>query len=546
MSLSERIGLNEPLGAVLKRLVSFSRKSGAIQDLNPGALPAVVRIALSRGLDVRTVHAIQARSHPHRIAVVDDAGVMTYDEINRAIDQVARFLTSLGVRAGDRVMICLENRTEYLLAWFALFRLGAATIHASYRSTSAELEYLLEHSRAVVTLVSAKTREAARTASAEATLVDVDEDPGYIAFGRYREFDDAPVVRSTADGAGENVVYTSGTTGKPKGAMRDFASFGFVELSRLLNELPVRFSDRHLVVCPLYHSAAQAFTLIHSALGATIYLHPSFEPRRVLETLHNHRINSMFMVPTMTCRFLDLDEETRERLRPPAFRMLISGAAAFPHALRKRAIEYFGEDTVYDFYGATELGWVTLISGSEMVLRPASVGRALPGQSIQIMRDGEQAPAGEVGTIYIKNAQTMAGYIDDRKSTEASTVGDWMTVDDLGYLDSDGYLYLAGRNRDMVISGGVNIYPVEIEETIALHPGVQEVAVIGIPHDEWGEEVVAVFAGDAEDAELEQFTRERLSGHKVPRKWIRIGELPRNPTGKVLKRKLREEFGDHD
>jgi len=468
---------------------------------------------------------------------------LTYAEMNTAIDRVAHLLDGLGVQKGDRVLLCLENRHEYLLAWFALFRIGASTIHASYRSTTDELEYLIEHSGASLGVVSSQTREAAKSAATEDFIfVDVDADPDCIDFARWRGESDREFVSGKSDGAGENVVYTSGTTGNPKGATRDFASFGIVELSRLLKELPVQFGDRHLVVSPLYHSAAQAFTLIHTALGATVYLHSHFEPERVLETLQRHLIHSMFMVPTMIRRTLSLEAEVLEALNPPAFRMLISGAAPFPHDLREQAAAYFGEEAIFDFYGATELGWVTLISGPEMMLKPSSVGRPLDGQEIRIRADAADLPVGEVGKIYVKNAQTMGGYLHDQDATDRTRLGDWMTVDDLGWVDADGYLYLAGRDRDMIISGGVNIYPVEIEEVLARHEGVQDVAVIGLQHDEWGEELAAVIVSDADDDELENFARERLSGHKIPRRWFRVDALPRNPTGKVLKRELRARF----
>jgi long-chain acyl-CoA synthetase len=257
------------------------------------------------------------------------------------------------------------------------------------------------------------------------------------------------------------------------------------------------------------------------------------------------------MVPTMIRRILELDDELHERWPTPELRAIISGAAPFPDALRRRAIERFGAERIFDFYGATELGWVTTIRGDEMLEREGSVGRPLPGQTIRITdEEGRELPAAEVGIIRIRGEQSMRGYLRDEEATRASGLGDddaWVTVEDMGYVDEDGYLYLAGRARDMVISGGVNIYPAEIEEAYGHHEAIADIAVVGVPHEEWGEELVG-FVVPREDTDppqtesLEDWGRERLASYKIPRSWVFVDELPRNPTGKVLKNELRERY----
>ena len=316
-----------------------------------------------------------------------------------------------------------------------------------------------------------------------------------------------------------------------------------MELTKILEHLPVRMGDRHLVICPLYHSGAQAFTLIHAALGCTIYLRPHFTPEDALDCLVQKRIHSVFIVPTMIHAML-ADDTLNPGLFPD-LRCLVSGAAPFPHALRTRAMNAFGRDRVFDFYGATELGWVTLIGGPDMQDRPSSVGRALPGQTLHIMRDDAEVATGEVGKIYVENKQLMQGYLDDEKANQDSRRGAWATVDDLGWVDEDGYLYLAGRDRDMIISGGVNVYPIEVESALLDHPHVAEAAVFGIADAKWGEVVaVAICLGKGADmASIQAWASTRLSGSKVPRRWFQMDALPRNPTGKVLKRELQEEFG---
>ncbi len=518
----------------LKRLARMATDTGILGAFSVTGVPEVLKIAATRGLDVRTIHAVHAARDPSRIAVIDGEDWLTFKEMDERINQSANLLISLGVIPRSRVLICMENRLEYLLTWFALFRLGCSAVHASYRSTSAELDYLIENSKATLAVVSASTAAAVGATTHELKTVCADASPGCVPFSEHlnHSIEASPHV---AKAEGASVVYTSGTTGSPKGAVRNFTSFGPLELSRLLERLPLRSRSRHLVVCPLYHSAAQAFVLIHAAIGATVVLQRHFEPSQTLEIMRRLAIESTFLVPTMIQRIVELPADLRGP-RPGSLRCLLSGAAPFPQRLREQAIEYFGARALFDFYGATELGWVTLINGHEMLERPASVGRPLSGQSIRVRKDGADAKTGEVGIIWVDNAQIMAGYLNH--DGEKSDLDGWMTVDDLGFVDADGYLYLAGRDRDMVISGGVNIYPVEIEEILLTHPLVTDVAVVGIPDKEWGERLVAFVVGDVDMSEVQGWLGQRLSSHKVPRVWHRVTEVPRNATGKVLKREL--------
>lgn len=529
--------------AVAKRLVGFARQSEALRDFRFGALPTVSALVMRRGLDVRTVHAVHAQSHPERIAAIDAHGETTYRDLNDAINQCGHLFEDLGVEKGSPVVLCMENRTEYLIAWFALFRLGVPAVHASYRSTAREMEYVLTHSGARIVVVSERTRDAAH-AAIETLAGDfsvLDADPCTQGLHLAEALRDQPtrfVDPAPGTPSSTNVVYTSGTTGQPKGAKRNFARFGILELSRVLSQMPVKFGDRHLVVSPLYHSAAQAFSLIFTSLAGTLYLEDHFDPALCLEKLDSHRIHSTFMVPAMIRRLLNQPEPLLREHHPGAFKLVISGAAPFDHPTRMRAIDYFGEEAVFDFYGATELGWVTLISGREMQSRPGSVGRPLAGHEIQIRDEDRALGPGEVGRIFVKSAQSMEGYIGGPEETEDS----WLTVDDLGYLDEDGYLYLSGRDRDMVISGGVNLYPVEIEDVLQAHPEIEEIGVFGLPDDEWGEVLVAAYVGDATPEELDAWAREELSSHKVPKRWFEVPSLPRNETGKIQKRRLIERF----
>lgn len=549
--------LVDPPHRMLRRAVTTGWKSGLLEmTLRDPA--AIARIAVREGLGIRSVHRLHAALDPARPAIVDAHRTITYGEVDAEIDACAASLViELGARRGVPVAIMMENRAEYVLAWFALLRLGITTAHLSRYGTPDEIEPLLRRTGPRVILVSSATLpviEEVRRRAPELSIrvVVVGEAAGTAGVVRWddllsrhrgRLFDRPP-----RDGESDNVVYTSGTTGLPKAAVRDMKAMGAVELLRILERLPLHVGDRHLVVAPLYHSGAQAFTLINSSLGATIHLCEKFDAEPALQALSREEIHNVFLVPTMIHRVLDLPQDVHRRWPTPALRAIVSGAALFAHALRQRACERFGPDVIFDFYGATELGWVTLCDGNEMLERPGTLGRPIPGQEIRIVDDaGTPVPPGSIGKVYTRSAQLMRGYHRDAAATAESRAGDWATVDDLGYVDADGYLFLTGRARDMVISGGVNVYPVEVENALALHPSVHDVAVIGLPDPEWGERLTAVIVPRGETSPdpdaLAQWARERLAPYKVPRRWEFVDSLPRNPTGKVLKRELRDSLG---
>ncbi len=558
MGVGDRFSIfrNDPPRAFAARLARLARGAGVLEDVRASALPSIARLVLGQGVGAHMTHGLHARSRPDRLALVDGERAVTYAEADAEINRIARGLrTRMGARRGEPVALMMENRVEYVLFWMALFRLGVPAVHVSYRSTRAELGYMLEHSGARLIIASEATsgvaREAAAVHGAKVVGAGGAEDVDVTSWALTKGMSSIPPRRNSGESSSDNVVYTSGTTGRPKGAVRDFKSIGALELSRLMDGLGATAAEQHLVVAPLYHSAAQAFTLLYTALGATIHLRPSFDAADALSVMSARGVTSTFMVPTMIRRLVELPDEVWDAHPPRALQALVSGAAPFPQALRARAIARLGARSVFDFYGATELGWVTLARGDEMLARPGTVGRALPGQELAVFSEGgERLPAGEVGVVHVRSPQRMSGYLHDAEATSAAERGEWLTVDDLGHVDEDGYLFVGGRARDMIISGGVNVYPVEIEDALARHPSVREVAVVGEPDEEWGERIVAFVvyeegAGgvDAEpEAALEAHARGALARHKIPRRWVRLGELPRNNTGKVLKRTLREEL----
>lgn len=520
----------------------------------------VLPLIAKQGLATKVLHEVLARTVPDRKAVVDDHRSITYEEMNDEINRVAHFLRDqYGVSPGNKVLIMMENRSEYLVTWIALNRLNASPVHTSYGLKPKELTYQVKDSEGNLVVTSAESIDTATTVqkdiNGDLSLVCVDENASVTNYHEritnypttYPESEDTN-VRS------ENIVYTSGTTGDPKGAAReletpqDFLSkVGFIsEALGLLDKLPMEAGDRQLIVTPIYHSAGQFLSLIQMVLAGTVYLRPKFEARDALEKLSEWDINNVFLVATLIRRILDLPDEVLEDNPTDELKGMMFSAAPFPQTLRERTIEQFGSEVVHELYGATELGLITHIRGDEMLERPGSVGKPLAGQKIKIFDgDGEELPSGEVGRVAVQNEEVMEGYLGKERGIDEISIKGWYTLDDLGYIDEDGYLYLSGRARDMVITGGVNVYPVEIENVLEDHNEVGEVAVIGVPHEEWGEMLVAyvVPSDDTVDFdELEDHARSNLHKAKVPKEWNTVDTLPRTNTGKIRKNELEEHY----
>jgi fatty-acyl-CoA synthase len=345
------------------------------------------------------------------------------------------------------------------------------------------------------------------------------------------------------DGGGV-IVYTSGTTGKPKGANRAWRSIGFESVADMILRVGMRADDRHLVACPLYHSGAPAFAAIMLSLGATLVVQDHFDPESALEIIQRERVTCTLVVPTMLIRICALPERTLAKYDTSSLRWVMSAAAPLATDTARRFMARFGP-ILWNFYGATETGLVTLAGPRDHLARPGTVGRTLRGNEIRLLDDaGRDVPPGHVGELHTRNLTLFSGYHGNEAATRAAQREGFFSVGDMARIDADGYCYLESRKHDMVISGGVNIYPREIEDHLATHPAILEAAVIGVPDPEWGETlrafVVPRDGAELTEAEVIDYCRQALADFKRPRAVTFLPELPRNPTGKVLKRELRE------
>ncbi|MRG96753.1 class I adenylate-forming enzyme family protein [Polyangium spumosum] len=471
----------------------------------------------------------------------------SFSEMNERVTRIAAGLAERGVRPGDRIALMIKNRPEFVLLQIAAGKLGCGAVSCSYRSTPSELEYVVTHSGARALIFDADVAEVARVVAPKLARV---EDRLFSVGGAVEPFATLEALVASAKGAppkgGEEpavVMYTSGTTGKPKGAVRQFARGLTAAALAFIGETPMEVGEVHLAVCPLYHATAFGFITMSYIVNSTVIVLREFRPESFLEAIERYRVTTTAVVPTMLHRIVELGEEKIRRYDTSSLKAIFTGGAALSIPLANEVLRLFG-DKLFNFYGATETGVVTLAKPADMRAAPGTIGRVIPGAEVRLYDEaGRICGPGEVGELYARSGQLFSGYHDDDAGTQEARREGFFSVGDLARRDERGYFFLEGRKRDMIISGGVNVYPAEVEATLHEHPAVADVAIVGVPDEAWGERVRAFVVlkegASAEAKELDAYCRARLSGAKVPREFVFLPSLPRNPTGKVLKRELR-------
>ncbi|HYB18182.1 MAG TPA: acyl-CoA synthetase [Streptosporangiaceae bacterium] len=498
-----------------------------------------------------------AAAVPDRTAVIDpDGRTVSYAELATRADRYGRGLQALGLRSGDSVAGLLPNSTDALALFFAAAQTGLYVVPVNWHLAAAEVAYILGDSGAGAFVAHERFAGVAADAAHAAGI-----GPGAgFAVGEVPGFTPLTMLGADSSGrpgprtAGAPMMYTSGTSGRPKGVRRTLtgedpdqvpaASMWFFGLFGL-----APFDDHvHLCCSPLYHTAVLNFATISIQLGHPVVLMDHFEPEQTLRLIERHRVTHTHMVPTQFRRLLALPQPTRGCYDTSSLRVVIHSAAPCPRDVKRQMIDWWGP-VVTEYYAASE-GGGTAITAQEWLARPGSAGRAWLGTEVRVFdAEGHDAPDGETGLVYMRMGTSTFDYHKDEEKTRASRARGMFTVGDIGYLDADGYLYLCDRQSDMIISGGVNIYPAEIEAELSGHPAVADVAVFGIPHDDWGEEIKAVVQpadwaepGPALTAELLAFLGGRLARFKLPRTIDYVAELPRDPNGKLYKRRLRDPY----
>jgi len=484
---------------------------------------------------------------PDAPAIIGSSATRTFRDLDRNANRLVRALRRRGLVDGDPVALLCGNRPEFVEVVHACQRGGFRLTPINWHLTADEAGYIVNDCEAKAIIADLERAEMARQARTAAPLCEVEIVIGDTYEAALAAESDEPLEETTP---GTTMLYTSGTTGRPKGVHRPPAAeraaavniFGYDENG----------GDRHLCTGPLYHAAPLAFSLaMPLAWGAAVVLMESWDAEASLRLIDTHGVTHTHMVPTMFHRLLALPDETRTRYDVSSMKHVLHGAAPCPVPVKRRMIEWLGP-IVVEYYAATE-GVGSFVDSATWLEHPGTVGKPfLPEQVIIGDDEGTKLPNGEIGLVYIRSPEAMrfTYYKDDAKTASAFR-GEYFTLGDVGYMDDEGYLYLTDRSANLIISGGVNIYPAEVDAVLLEHEAVGDVATIGIPDEEWGESVVAVVevrAGVSPSPaladELIAFCRERLSHYKCPRRIEFVDVLPRQDNGKIYKRVLRDRFRD--
>jgi long-chain acyl-CoA synthetase len=497
-----------------------------------------------------------AAADPDRVAIVDaDGRVLTYGELLDHSRAIVRGLYAMGLRRGDAVAAILPNHRAFVGTWLAATESGLYFVPVNSHLAPAEAAYVVSNSEAKVLVGHVDLGDLCRAASADAGIgTDHRFAVGEVA--GFRPFTDLnwwPPGPQPPRSSGMVMMYTSGTTGQPKGVRRplpegDPNEVGATAAATFCQGFGITVDHGvHLVCGPMYH--AGPFVGLTNALhaGHTVVIMRQWTPESFLDLVERHHVTNTQMVPTMFVRLLALPEEQRARADVSSVESIFHTGAPCPIDVKQRMMEWFGP-VIYETYGGTE-GAATIATPRRWLQKPGTVGRPIEGAVVKILDDdGNELPTGEPGSIYIGSARhETAEYFKDREKSVSIRRGSLVTLGDVGYFDDDGFLYLCDRKIDMIISGGTNIYPAEVEACLLAHEAVADVAVIGVPDDEWGESVKAIVepatgyeaGGELADA-LVEHCRERIARFKCPRSIDFVGVLPLLPNGKIEKRRLRE------
>ncbi|MFT4054561.1 MAG: acyl-CoA synthetase [Novosphingobium sp.] len=493
-----------------------------------------------------------ALSDAQRPALIIPASgeTVAYGELEAAANRGAHLLRDLGCTRGDVIALLMDNETAIFEVAWAAQRTGLYLTSISTKLSAADIAYILRDSGARLLIASDRLGPLVAEALKDAPGV------GHYDVERWREalshHPDTPVGDESA---GTDMLYSSGTTGRPKGVKPPLPEGPLDETTALETMGTALYGmgedTVYLSTSPLYHAAPLRWAMTIHRLGGTVVIMERFDAEEALALIESHRITHATWVPTHFVRLLKLPPEARERRDHSSLRAVIHAAAPCPVPVKQAMIDWWGP-IVHEYYSGTECCGITALSSAEWLERPGSVGKAVLGTLKVLDPEGRELPPGETGDIYFADGPSFVYHNDPEKTAMAHDIRGWATLGDVGHLDADGYLFLTDRRSFMIISGGVNIYPQEIENHLITHPSVADVAVIGIPHDEMGECVLAVvrpaegiLAGPILAEELTAYARAALGSVKTPKAFEFRDELPREPTGKLMKRKLIDEFRAH-
>lgn len=492
--------------------------------------------------------SLNARRHPDARAVIDEEGSMTYQELDEAAHAVANGLIEMGVKGGDGVAILARNTRWFVIANYGAARAGARIILLNSEFSGPQVKEVSEREGAKViiyddeyTKVVSKAEPELGKLRALGTNPDSDEDSGssdetLADLIKRSSKDPAPKASKHAS----IIILTSGTTGTPKGANRSTPPT-LAPVGGILSHVPFKANEITSLPAPMFHALGYLHATIAMFLGSTLVLRRKFKPPMVLEDLEKHKATAMVVVPVMLSRLLDAIEKMDKKPDLSHLKIIFVSGSQLGAELAQRALKDFGP-VIYNMYGSTEIAFATIAGPKDLEKNPATVGPVVKGVKVKILDDnGKEKPQGEVGRIFVGNAFPFEGYTG---GGHKQIIDGLMSSGDVGYFDEDNLLYVSGRDDEMIVSGGENVFPAEVEDCLSGHPEVVEATAIGVEDKDWGHRlrafVVKKDGSDVDEDTLKKHVKEELARYKVPREVIFLDELPRNPTGKILKRELRE------
>ena len=526
----------------MRRLMS----AGMITPRTPLAIATSFPWLIGRGPTLGVILKMNASTVGDKDAIRDRNGSLTWSELDELSNKVARGLERAGVEPGGKVGLLTRNGREMAAVAFAAQKSGVITCPLNTWAKTKELKAVMAGVEPnLVVYDTAHAEQVEKTVAEGVPLVYVGEEKkaleGSISFEEFIEDCSGSALPpfTLHRGSPKIVIQTSGTTGTPKGASRDASASGLGALASLLSAVPYKRDDVIVCPAPLFHSFGLATFTFGTAIGATLVLPPKFDAEEVLKLIEEHSATAVSLVPVMIRRIVQLPDEVKRRYDLSSLRIVLASGSAISQDLKKAAMELFGE-VLYDLYGSTEAGWVAIATPEDIKKNPKSLGKPTAGIEVAVFSpDGEKLPPGETGELYIKSNYMFEGYTSGETKDERDG---FMSIGDLGRLDDEGYLYIESRSDDMVIIGGENVYPIEVEDAIESLDGVNEVTVLGIDDDEYGHVLAAFVVGDVTEDSVIAACKEELASYKVPKKVKVVDELPRTSTGKVLKRELVDQL----
>jgi acyl-CoA synthetase (AMP-forming)/AMP-acid ligase II len=517
--------------------------TGMIQPMRPDKAVRSVRALRRWGPTPAAAYTGSAVRYPDRPAIVDERGTLTFDEVQRRTNALARGLRAQGVGEQDGVAIMARNHRGFIDATVACSKLGANALYLNTAFAGPQIADVVRREDPKVLIYDEEFAGLVSEACAGRKCFVAWRDPGEVSSAPLLD----ELIASEDDSEleppsekGRVVILTSGTTGTPKGAARKQPE-SLDPAAALFSKIPLKARETTMIAAPMFHSWGFAHFTLGLPLASTLVLRRRFDPEDTLRAVALHRASALAVVPVMLQRILELGKETIARYDVHALKVIAVSGSALPGELATRAMDVFG-DVVYNLYGSTEVAWATIATPEDLRAAPGTAGRPPLGTIVKLLdEDGHEAKPGHGGRIFVANELVFEGYTGGGGK---EIVGGLMSTGDVGHFDSGGRLFVDGRDDEMIVSGGENVFPREVEDLLADHDQVEEAAVIGVEDEEWGQRLKAFVVprngGELSEETVKGYVKQNLARYKVPREVVFLAELPRNATGKVLKRELQK------